>query len=260
MDLQIAGKVAAIAASSKGLGRAIAAALAAEGANLVLCARQAEPLQRAAREIAEQSGVQVVPIPADVSTDQGCRLFIGGAIERFGRLDILVTSTGGPSPGAFDDCRDDQWEESLRSTLLNVVRLVRLAVPSMKERRWGRIVNVTSITARQPIAGLTMSNSLRPAVVGLAKTIADELAPHGILVNNVCPGLHRTERLMHVAHGRTPEEAESYVARLARDIPLGRLGQPEELAAAVAFLCSERASFITGTSLVVDGGACRGLS
>jgi 3-oxoacyl-[acyl-carrier protein] reductase len=259
MDMGISGKAAVVTASSKGLGRAVAAGLAAEGAKLVLCARHREPLEQAAREIAGQTGAHVLPVVADVSNLEDCQVLIRQAIQQFSGIDILVTNTGGPEPGGFDSCSDDMWGSAVRSTLLNVVRLVRLALPSMKSRRWGRIVNITSVTARQPIAGLALSNSLRPAVAGLAKTLADELAPYGILVNNVCPGLHRTERLMHLAQARGAADPESYLGQLARDIPLGRMGYPEELANAAVFLCSERASFITGTSLVVDGGACRSL-
>jgi 3-oxoacyl-[acyl-carrier protein] reductase len=257
MELGINDRVAVVTASSQGLGRAIAEGLAAEGAAVALCARRREPLEEAAHAIAQQTRARALAVVADVAGAEGCERLIRTTLDHFGRIDILVTNSGGPAPGAFDACDDDLWEQALQNTLLNVVRLVRLAVPSMKSRRWGRIVNVTSITARQPIPGLVLSNSLRPAVVGLAKTLADELAPHGILVNNVCPGLHKTDRLMHLVQDKPDPDSE--LRKLTAAIPLGRLGEPRELASVVVFLCSERASFVTGTSVVVDGGTVRGI-
>ena len=259
MDMGLDGRVALVTAASRGLGRAIAAGLAAEGASLVIAARGRETLESAAREL-ESEGATVLARTCDVSDAASCAALVGAALERYGHVDVLVTNTGGPAKGPFEACDDDAWQASFESTLMNVVRLVRLCVPSMKERGWGRIVNVTSTTARQPIAGLTMSNALRPAIIGLAKDLADELAPHGILINNVCPGLHATDRLLHLVQGATPEATEAGLAELAERIPLGRIGRPEELAAAAVFLCSERSSYVTGTSLVVDGGATRGLS
>jgi len=257
MDMGIADKVAVVTAASKGLGRAIAEGLAAEGAAVAICARHRESLEEAARAITQQTGARTLPIVADVASPESCQNLIRTALEKLGRIDILVTNTGGPTPGGFDACDDALWEAAVQSTLMNVVRLVRLVVPSMKARRWGRIVNVTSIAARQPIPGLVLSNALRPAILGLAKTLADELGPDGILVNNVCPGMHRTDRLLHLAQGK--KDPEAHLQQLAQNIPVRRIGEPRELAAAVVFLCSARASFITGTSVVVDGGAMRGL-
>ncbi|MCK4874048.1 MAG: SDR family oxidoreductase [Phycisphaerales bacterium] len=258
MDMRIAGKTAVVTASSKGLGRAIAQGLAEEGVNVVISARTKEPLEQAAKEIAAIGG-HVLPVVADVASSTDCERIVAAAEQEFGCVDILVTNTGGPAKGSFDDCDDAMWAAGVESTLMNVIRLVRLVAPGMKERRWGRIVNVTSITAKQPIKGLTISNAVRPAVIGLAKDLSDELAPHGVLVNNVCPGLHRTDRLLHLAKGATVDDPETYFEKLAADVPLGRIGDPRELADAVVFLCSQRASFITGTSLVVDGGHCRGI-
>jgi 3-oxoacyl-[acyl-carrier protein] reductase len=258
MDMGIAGRVAVVAASSKGLGRAIAHGLASEGCRVVVSARSADTLGATAREIAAATGAEIEPIVADVSIADDCERLVKLASERFGGLDILVTNTGGPPAGRFESLGDAQWASGFESTLMNVVRLIRAAASHMKRGRWGRIVNVTSLSARQPIEGLLLSNAFRAAVHGVAKTLSRELAPDGILVNNVCPGMHETDRLRHLAEirareaGVTPEEA---LARLADNIPLKRLGRPDELAAAAVFLCSERASFITGQSVVVDGGA-----
>jgi 3-oxoacyl-[acyl-carrier protein] reductase len=258
MDMGIRDRAAVVAASSKGLGYAIARGLAQEGCRVVVSARTERDVVAAAERIAGETGARVEPIPADVSTAAGCERLIAGAAERLGAVDILVTKTGGPPAGRFDALGEEQWASGFESTLLNVVRLIRAAVPHMRARGWGRIVNVTSLSARQPIEGLLLSNAFRAAVHGVAKTLSREFASDGILVNNVCPGMHATDRLRHLAEIRGREagvSTEAALERLAANIPLGRLGRPEELAAAAVFLCSEQASFITGQSIVVDGGA-----
>lgn len=263
MDTGISGKSAVVAASSKGLGYAIAHGLAAEGCRVIVSARGEEDLRAAAERIARETGAEVEAIAADVSDPEACDRLIAGAAERFGGVDILVTNTGGPPAGRFEGLTEAQWKDGFESTLLNVVRLVRAALPHMKAAGWGRIVNVTSLSARQPIEGLLLSNAYRAAVHGLAKTLSREVAPYGVLVNNVCPGMHETDRLRHLAEIRGKEagiSTEAALERLAEAIPLKRLGRPEELAAATVFLCSERASFITGQSIVVDGGASTFLS
>ncbi len=176
-----------------------------------------------------------------------------------GDLDILVTNTGGPRPGTFFDCDDYAWVSAFESTLLNVVRLVRAAAPGMCERGWGRIVHVASMSAKQPIAGLTMSNAMRPAIVGHSKSMSDEFAPRGVTVNTLCPGMHATERLLHLRQNER-ESVESLHTRLSATIPAKRVGDPGDLAEAAAYLCSEGAGFVTGSTLVVDGGAVRGLA
>ena len=262
MDLGLKGKAAAVAAASRGLGRATAHALAREGASVAMCSRDETRIRESADEIARETGASTLAVVADVARPDDCRRFVDEAAARFGRLDILVTNTGGPRPGPFDAVDDTRWEEAFRTTLANVFHLVRAAVPHMKRNRWGRIVNIASLSAKQPIDGLLLSNVFRPAIVGLAKTLANELGPHGILVNTVCPGYTRTDRLQEVtearakAAGTTPDKI---LADLARTVPLGRIAEPEEFAAVVAFLCSEPASFLTGLTLAVDGGACKGL-
>ncbi len=262
MDLGLKGRAAAVAASSRGLGRAVARALAAEGCAVALCGRDEARIREAAESVARETGARTLPVVADVGVAADCRRFVLEAARAFGRLDILVTNTGGPKPGGFDGVAEADWDAAFRVTLLNVVSLVHAAVPLMKANRWGRIVNITSLSAKQPIDGLVLSNAVRPAVVGLAKTLSNELGRDGILVNNVCPGYTRTDRLDELAQvrakaaGTTPEQILAGLAQLA---PLGRIAEPEEFATVVCFLCSERASYLTGATIPVDGGAARGL-
>jgi 3-oxoacyl-[acyl-carrier protein] reductase len=261
MDLQLAGKVALVAASSKGLGRAIAEELAAEGASLVLCARGAEALEATARGI-ERSGTPVLALPADVGREGEPERVVAEGIARFGRIDILVTNSGGPPPGPFESLDQAAWDRALALVLGSAVAFCRAVVPGMKERRWGRILNVTSIAAKQPVDNLMLSNSVRAAVIGFARTLANETAPFGITVNNLLPGFTRTERMMELSEvtaikeGITPKQAE---ARYTATVPMGRMGEPREFAALAAFLASGRASYITGQSMAVDGGWIRGL-
>jgi len=227
-----------------------------------MVARTRDALQAAADAVAGQHRVRTLAIAANVASGDDCRRAVEETASAFGRLDVLVTNTGGPRAGAFDALDDDAFAAAFESTLMNVVRLVRAAVPHMKARQWGRVINITSISARQPIDGLLLSNTIRPAVVGLAKSLSFELAPQGILVNNVCPGICRTDRMEELVAarsrmtGRTPEQV---LTDMTASIPLQRMGEPAELAALVAFLASEAASFITGTTIACDGGASRGL-
>jgi 3-oxoacyl-[acyl-carrier protein] reductase len=256
MDLGIAGRNAVVTASSRGLGLAAARELAREGVNLLMCSRGEEALRAAADGIAGETDVKVVAITADVADAADCRRIIDEADRKLGSVDILITNTGGPDPGTFETVDDDAWLRAFENTLMNVVRMIRAAAPAMCQRRWGRIVNVTSTTTRQPLTGLTLSNAFRPAIVGLAKDLSEQYAPHGVLVNNVCPGMYRTDRILHIA--QQADDPEAYLEQRAMQIPLGRIGEPNELAAMIAFLCSERASYITGQSILVDGGMYRG--
>jgi len=262
MDLGLKDKIALVAAASRGLGRAVAEELAVEGASLIICARKQETIERVAGEIAGQSGAKVVGVAADVSDPDDVARLIQSATERFGRVDILVTNSGGPPAGPFETFSAEHWEAATRLLLYSSVNLARAVLPGMKKRRWGRILNITSIAVKQPVDNLILSNSLRAGVTGFARTLANEVATFGITVNNIMPGYTRTERVEELARmmsekqGITPEE---FVARWEQEIPMRRIGKPREFAALAAFLVSERASFITGTSIPVDGGWIKAL-
>jgi len=262
VNLGLRGKVALVAAASRGLGRAIAEELAAEGAHLVICARGAGELERVGGAIAASSGVEVVAEPADVSDPRDVARVVERGTTRFGRIDILVTNAGGPPAGTFETLTSEMWDAAVRLLLGSAVGLARAVLPGMKARRWGRIVNVTSIAVKQPVDSLMLSNSVRAAVTGFARTLAAEVAPFGITVNNALPGYTRTDRVEELA--RASEARGGPTAEVVRrgwesQIPAGRLGEPAEFAALVAFLASERASYITGTSVPVDGGWIRSL-
>ena len=262
MDLGLRGKVALVAASSRGLGRATAEELAAEGADLVLCARGEEALRDTADAIRRASGVRVVALAANLGDAASVERVVEAALGEFGRVDVLVTNSGGPPAGPFESHSPAAWQEAVRQNLESVLNLTRPLLPGMKERRWGRIVNVTSIAVKQPVEGLILSNSVRAAVTGFARTLANEVAPFGVTVNNVLPGYTRTQRVEELATrnaaARGTKREDAFAAWEA-EIPMRRLGEPREFAALVAFLCSERASYVTGTSITVDGGWVRGL-
>ena len=262
MDLGLQDKVALVAAASQGLGRAVADELAAEGSNLIICSRSQAKLETVANQIEERTGSRVAAIAGDLSQIEDIQRIVDHGIERFGRIDILVTNIGGPPAGKFESLSQQQWDIAARSLLTSVVELTRLVLPGMKERRWGRILNITSIAAKQPVENLILSNSLRAAVTGFAKTLADEVAEHGITVNNILPGYTLTERVEQLA-GTVAEkegvEIDEVKRRWEAQIPMKRLGRPEEFAALAAFLVSERASYITGSSVAADGGWIRSL-
>ena len=262
MDLGLTGKVALVAAASKGLGRAIAQELAAEGASVAMCARGEDALERARAEIAESTGADVLAIAGDVSRASDVDNITRRTLEKFGRIDVLVTNAGGPPSGKFESLSPEMWQQAFDLTLMSVIRLASAVIPGMKERKWGRVINVTSIAVKQPVDGLMLSNSLRSAVTGFARTLANEVAPHGITVNNILPGYTRTERVEQLSDAAAKREGISREAALSKwesEIPMRRLGEPREFAALAAFLASERASYITGTSISVDGGWIKGL-
>jgi 3-oxoacyl-[acyl-carrier protein] reductase len=262
MDLGLSGKCAIVCAASKGLGRAAALSLAREGARVAICARSAGPLEQAAGAIREATGSVVVPIVADVSQASDIERLVEGAARHLGAIDILVTNTGGPKSAPFTTLSDEDWREAIDSLLMSVVRLSRAVIPHMRRRGGGRIINVTSISAKQPVEGLVLSNALRAGITGLARTIANELAPENILVNCVAPGYTATDRVVELAEaaaareGLTPEAVQQ---RTVERIPMRRLATTEEFAGVVTFLASGRASYVTGTTLQVDGGYVRSL-
>ena len=262
MNLGLQGKVALVAAASRGLGRAIAEELAAEGASLVLCARGQDALSATRDAIAGASGGRVEAVVADLSTADGIERVTRAADAAFGRVDVLVTNAGGPPSGPFESHDWAAWQRAVDLTLRSAVELTRAVLPGMRERRWGRIINVTSITVRQPVDNLILSNSIRAAVTGFARTLANEVATEGITVNNILPGYTRTDRVEELAAANAKREGttrEAMLERIASQIPMHRLGEPREFAALAAFLASDRASYITGQSIAVDGGWIRGL-
>jgi 3-oxoacyl-[acyl-carrier protein] reductase len=256
------GRCALVCAASKGLGKASAMALARDGAAVAICARGRETLDAAAHEIASATGAKVLPIAADVARGDEVARLVREAAAALGGLDILVTNTGGPRSAPFEAIPDDEWRAAVDSLLMSVVRLCREAIPHMRARGGGRIINVTSVSAKQPVDGLVLSNSVRAAVTGLAKTLAIELAPHRITVNCVAPGFTATDRLLELnaaAAARDGISVEEAHRRVEERIPMKRMGTPEEFAAAVSFLASSQASYVTGVTLQVDGGFIRGL-
>ncbi len=262
MDLGLSGRVALVCGASSGLGKAVALGLAKEGARLAICSRTEEKLAQAAEEIHRETGADVLAVRADVSVSDEVKQLVGKTVAHYNRLDILVTNAGGPPFGHFADLPEDVWEKALRLNLLSTLNLCREAVPHMKAGNWGRIINITSFVAKQPTDGLILSNMTRPAVLGLAKSLANELAVHNILVNSVCPGAFETERHLELSRQRAQQEGmplEEYIKSRAKDIPLKRNGRPEEFANLVVFLASERASYITGTAIQIDGGVIRSL-
>lgn len=262
MDLGLRSRVALVGGSSRGLGRAAAAELAAEGASVVLCARDAAAVAEAADAIGAAAGVPTLGVACDLSVAGEAQRLAEEAVSRFGRVDVLVTNTGGPPAGRFEAHDAGVWRGAVAQLLESVLDLTRAVLPGMKERKWGRIINVTSIAVKQPVDDLILSNSIRAAVTGFARTLANEVAADGITVNNVMPGYTRTERLeelaSRVAARKGIDPAQAYSAWDA-EIPMGRIGETREFAALVAFLASERASYITGTSISVDGGWIRSL-
>lgn len=262
MDLGLKDKVAVVAAASQGLGRAVAEALAAEGARVAICSRRAAPVEAAAAEIRQLTGAEVLAQVADVTRAEEVHRFVAAAVARWGTVHIGVVNAGGPPAKEFAALTLEDWDQAIQLNLLSAVHFARELLPRMRQQKWGRLIFLTSVAVKQPTEGLLLSNSVRSAVTGLAKTLANEYGRDNVLVNTVCPGYTLTERLQELAAAQaakknvTPEKI--YEAWQAQ-IPLGRLARPEEFGAVVAFLASEKASYLTGTSLVVDGGWVRSL-
>jgi len=262
MDLGLAGKTAIVAAASKGLGRAVAEELATEGARVLICARGRDALDGARDAIRDRTRAEVVAVVADLSTVDGIELVAREAHSAFGRVDILVNNAGGPPSGPFEKHGWEEWENAVRLTLRGAVELTRRVLPGMRARKWGRVLNITSIAVKQPVDGLILSNSIRAAVTGWARTLASEVATDGVTVNNIMPGYTRTERVEQLnaaTAAREKLDVAEVQRRIEAQIPMRRMGEPREFGALVAFLASERASYITAQSIAVDGGWIRSL-
>jgi 3-oxoacyl-[acyl-carrier protein] reductase len=264
MELGLQNRVAIVCASSQGLGLAAASGLAKEGAHVVICSRNSKRLAIAASEIrtVAATGVEVVPVVADLAKPRHVKRLVSTAARRFGRIDILVTNAGGPPVAPFAEIDDRTWQKGIDLGLFSVIRLVRAVLPHMQRKQWGRIVNITSITVKQPADDLIISSTYRPGVVGLSKVLANTFAKEGILINNVAPGFILTDRQREIGASRRKElgvSQDQWLKGVAKGIPLGRLGAPEELANVIVFLCSERASYVNGTTISVDGGLAGGL-
>jgi 3-oxoacyl-[acyl-carrier protein] reductase len=262
MDLGLRNKVAIVCASSRGLGKAVALGLAEEGVNLTICARGDEELQRTDEEIRSKSNVQVLAIQGDVAKPADIRKIVTETLNKFLTIHILVNNAGGPPLGNFMDFTPDDWQKALELNLLSTINFIREVIPVMRKQNWGRVINITSVAVKQPIEGLILSNTARAGIVGLTKTLSNEFARENILFNNVCPGRILTDRILELARARadkTGMSIEDVFTSMENDIPIGRIGKPRELADLVVFLASERASYITGTTIQVDGGIVKGI-
>jgi 3-oxoacyl-[acyl-carrier protein] reductase len=262
MDLGIKDRVALVAAASKGIGFAAARELAREGARVFLCSRDEGRASAAAQKIHDETGATVAGIGADVTDNQSVEHFVNLVRERAGRIDILVNNAGGPPSATFADTDLEMFRRAFELNALSAIRLAKLVLPAMQSQKWGRIVNITSVSVKQPIEGLLLSNTVRAGLTGWAKTVSTEVAADNITVNNVAPGYTLTERQDELATARakaTRKPKEEMIGLWAAQVPMHRLASPEEIAAAVAFLASERASYITGVTLQVDGGWVRSL-
>jgi 3-oxoacyl-[acyl-carrier protein] reductase len=255
VDLGLAGKVALVGASSKGLGKACALALAVEGARVAVCARTGSELDAAAGQIRARAGAEVLAVQADLATAEGITRVVQATAARFGGIDVLVSNCGGPPAGVFAALTDDDWRQAFDLVTMTFVRLVRGVLPYMRANQWGRIIAIQSSSVKQPVRGLDLSNGIRPGIAGLVKAIMPELATDGITVNLVLPGSFRTDRILARRAGEDEAALEQRLAAAAASIPVGRLGEPAELGSLVAFLASEQASYITGAAYQVDGGA-----
>ncbi len=260
MELGLKKKIALVAASSKGLGRACAEALAAEGAGVTICARNEADLAKTREEISRKTGAEILAVAADMTKPDDINGLVEKTVEYFGSLHILVTNAGGPPGGDFFEFDDAAWLAAFELSMMSTVRLIRAAVPHMQAAKWGRIINITSLSVKEPLAPLVLSNATRPSVHGLAKTLSNQLGQNGITVNNIMPGYTRTDRIIEYGQAvakQSGKSLEEVFADMGEPVPVGRIGEPEELGALAAFLASEKAAYITGVSIPVDGGAIR---
>ena len=262
MNLNLKNKNAIVCASSQGLGKAAALDLAEEGVNLAICSRDQDKINKVKEEIHQKinSEIKVIALQVDLDSPDEIQAFYKQVENDLGSVDILVNNNGGPPPSTFEQLSDDDWQKAFNSTMMSCLRLSKLAIPNMKKNAWGRIINISSVSVKTPVNGLFLSNSLRMGVLGWAKALSDELAPHGVTVNTVCPGYTRTERVEAIletqsnSSGLKKEEIEKSIAE---NIPMKRVGEAEDLAGLITFLASEKADYMTGLAIQVDGGSAR---
>ena len=262
MNLKLKNKNAIVCASSQGLGKAAALDLAEEGVNIAICSRDQDKINKVKEEIHQKidSDIKVIALKVDLDSPDEIQAFYKQVENDLGSVDILVNNNGGPPPSTFEQLSDDDWQKAFNSTMMSCLRLSKLVIPNMKKNAWGRIINISSVSVKTPVNGLFLSNSLRMGVLGWAKALSDELAPHGVTVNTVCPGYTRTERVEAIletqsnSSGLKKEEIEKSIAE---NIPMKRVGEAEDLAGLITFLASEKADYMTGLAIQVDGGSAR---
>lgn len=262
MDLGIKNKIALVTASSEGLGKATALSLAREGVDVAICSRNEKSIYAVAEEIRREIGGKVFAFAADVSKPSDCNKIIDLVLNEYGRIDILVNNAGGPPSGKITTIPDTEWEKGFNLTLMSMVRLTRAVLPFMEKQNWGRVITIVSISAKQPIDDLLISSTLRPGILGISKVLANQYGRFNITVNTVCPGYTLTKRQEELGRARSPEKnisIEEHLAESAKNIPIGRLGRPEETGDVIAFLASERASYINGANIIIDGGQVKGI-
>ena len=258
MDLGLKGKVVLVTAASKGMGKACALSFGAEGARVAMCSRTESDLKAAADEVRAATKAEVLAIPTDVTRKQDVDALVQRVTSQWGGVDVLVANAGGPARGFFEEMSDEQWQQAFELSLLSVVRLVRAVLPGMQAKKWGRVLTIQSVSVKQPLPDLLLSNAVRPGTHGFMKTLALRYGKDNVTFNTVCPGRILTDRLMGglKASGLS---RDAYIAQMGAEIPMGRVGMPEEFANVIVFLASERASYVTGTAIQVDGGLVRGL-
>ena len=260
MDLSIKGKNAIVCASSQGLGKSAAVDLAKEGVNLAICSRNKDKINLVKEEIEQTSDVKVVAIEADLSSEKDISALFQEAKKELKTIDILINNNGGPPPSTFEELTDEDWQKTFNSTMMSAIRLSKLALLDKKKNKWGRIINISSVSVKTPVNGLFLSNSIRMGVLGWAKALSDEVAPHGITVNSVCPGTTKTERIEQILNAQSEssgKDKSEIEEAMANSIPMLRIGEASDLSALITFLASEKASYMTGLAVQVDGGSAR---
>ena len=260
MDLSIQGKNGIVCASSQGLGKSAAVDLAKEGVNLAICSRNKDKINLVKEEIEQIADVKVVAIEADLSSEKDINALFQEAKKELKAIDILINNNGGPPPSTFEELTDEDWQRTFNSTMMSAIRLSKLVLPDMKKNKWGRIINISSVSVKTPVNGLFLSNSIRMGVLGWAKALSDEVAPHGITVNSVCPGTTKTERIEQILNAQSKssgKDKSEIEEAMANSIPMLRIGEATDLSALITFLASEKASYMTGLAVQVDGGSAR---